>query len=85
MPHPNEWEARYGAKRRQIDRELLAECERTLEAPKMPEDRHLASEDARRPKTPERASTAAERPASLDLAARERIARAFGRDRLLNG
>ena len=33
-PMPNEWERRYGKTRRAIDRALLAECERALDAPK---------------------------------------------------
>ena len=30
MPKQNEWERLYGAKRRAIDRALLAECERAI-------------------------------------------------------
>ena len=30
MPRKNEWISRYGAKRRAIDRALLAECERAI-------------------------------------------------------
>jgi hypothetical protein len=70
-PHapPNGWEAKFGCRRRAIDRALLAECERAINEPSKPQDGRWGSPA---PKTPEQASW-------LASEARERIARAFGR------
>ena len=62
----NEWQARYGKKRRAIDRALLAECER-----------RLASEE--RAANTTHNNTNAERLSPLDHSARAAIALAFGR------
>jgi hypothetical protein len=66
------WEQRFGARRRALDRALLAECERQIaaqERAKAPQDCRPA---AQTPETPERAFW-------LASEARGRIARAFGR------
>jgi hypothetical protein len=70
-PHtpPNGWEAKFGSRRRAIDKTLLAECERQIaaqERAKTPQDCRPAAE------TPEQASW-------LASEARDRIARTFGR------
>ena len=46
MPRANDWASKYGAKRRAIDRALLAECERRIDAgrPPSPEDAKEARE-----------------------------------------
>jgi hypothetical protein len=69
------WQARYGTRRRQIDRALLAELERQISSPgnaTPPQDVNFASTATRTPKTQEQASW-------LDRLARNRIAQAFGR------
>jgi hypothetical protein len=69
------WEQRFGARRRAIDRALLAECERQTaaqERAKAPQDCRFDPPATQTPETPERASW-------LDQMARHRIARAFGR------
>ena len=76
-PHtpPNRWEAKFGSRRRAIDKALLAEAERQISAQehaRSPQDSRWGSEAAQTPKTPERASW-------LASEARSRIARAFGR------
>jgi hypothetical protein len=76
-PHapPNGWEAKFGSRRRAIDKALLAECERQIaaqERAKTPQDGRWTSEAAQAPETPEQASW-------LASEARDRIARAFGR------
>ena len=73
----SDWQARYGAKRRAIDRAILAEAERWAlpEAPQKPQDAPIAF------------SASPYRPASKRLSVspaeaktmREAIARAFGR------
>jgi hypothetical protein len=68
----NAWEKEFGAKRRAIDRELLAEAEACINATPEPQDGHLASEAIRMPK-------ATEQPSWLCNEARSRIAQAFGR------
>ena len=71
----NGWEKTFGARRRAIDRALLAECERQIaaqERAKTPQDGRWTSEAAQAPKNPEQASW-------LASEARDRIARAFGR------
>jgi hypothetical protein len=71
----NNWEKTFGARRRAIDKALLAECERQIAAQKharSPQDGRWTSEAAQTPKTPERASW-------LASEARDRIAKAFGR------
>jgi hypothetical protein len=62
----NDWQTRFGAKRRAIDRALLAECERAigLEEKSAPQQ----------PKTETPPSAA-----NSGLSERDRIARAFGR------
>jgi hypothetical protein len=65
-PERNMWEQRFGAKRRAIDRALLAECENALGEPQ------AASKSTQTPKAIELAS-------SLNSDQRTRIARAFGR------
>jgi hypothetical protein len=69
-PHapPNGWEAKFGCRRRAIDKALLAECERQIAA----QDGHSTPKATQCPKTPERASW-------LDDDARLQIAKAFGR------
>jgi hypothetical protein len=76
-PHapPNGWEAKFGARRRAIDRELLAEVERQITAQEratLAQNGRLASEATQTPKAIELAS-------SLNSDQRTRIARAFGR------
>ena len=76
-PHtpPNGWEAKFGSRRRAIDKTLLAECERQIaaqERARSPQDGRWTSETAQAPKTPEQASW-------LASEARNRIAKAFGR------
>ena len=66
MPKQNEWERLYGAKRRAIDRALLAECEAAIAL----EEKSGVSE----PKTEIPPSAAVS-----GLSERDRIARAFGR------
>jgi hypothetical protein len=69
------WEQRFGARRRAIDRALLAECERQItaqERAKAPQDCRFDPPAAQTPETPERAFW-------LASEARSRIARAFGR------
>jgi hypothetical protein len=68
-PEKNTWEQRFGAKRRAIDRALLAECENALGEPQA---NHPASKATQTPKAIELAS-------SLNSDQRTRIARAFGR------
>ena len=62
----NDWQTCFGAKRRAIDRAILAECERAiaLEEKSAPQ----------RPKTETPSSVA-----NFGLSERDRIARAFGR------
>lgn len=69
MPRKNEWQSRYGARRKAIDRALLAECERTLglEEAKGP----LPAKNGQRP-----SAVNSEAPGDD---ARAAIARAFGR------
>jgi hypothetical protein len=72
----NEWEKTYGARRRAIDSEILAECERQIaaqERARLPQGGHW---DAI-PPHPETAVNS--QRARLDQAARTAIARAFGR------
>jgi hypothetical protein len=71
----NQWEKTYGARRRAIDKALLAEAERQITAQEhatLAQDDRLASEASQAPKTPERASW-------LNEDARQRVAKAFGR------
>jgi hypothetical protein len=71
----NEWEKTYGARRRAIDKALLAEVERQISAQehaRSPQDGRWNSETAQAPKPPEQASW-------LASEARNRIAKAFGR------
>ena len=81
MPR-NDWQALYGKRRREIDRAILAEAERQIAAQEratLAQDRHLASEGVKCPKTSKRPSAAASAPRTLDSEARNAIARAFGR------
>jgi hypothetical protein len=76
-PHapPNGWEAKFGSRRRAIDKALLAECERQIAAQehaRSPQDGRWGPEAAQAPKTSEQASW-------LASEARNRIAKAFGR------
>ena len=68
----NHWEMHYGARRRELDRALLAEAEAAINATPEPQDGRCGSDATQTPKTPEQASW-------LASEARERIARAFGR------
>jgi hypothetical protein len=71
----DEWEKTFGARRRAIDKALLAECERQIAAQehaRSPQDGRWTSEAAQAPKNPEQASW-------LASEARDRIAKAFGR------
>jgi hypothetical protein len=68
----NEWEKAFGARRRAIDRALLAEAEAAINLTPEPEGSRLTSEATQAPKTPEQASW-------LASEARNRIAKAFGR------
>jgi hypothetical protein len=78
----NEWEKTYGARRRAIDRKLLAEVERQITAQEratLAQDARLTSTLRQSPKTPEHNPTPASTPSTLDEIARNRIAKAFGR------
>ena len=66
MPKQNAWASRYGAKRRAIDRALLAECERAIGLEEKSAPQRLKTE------TPPSA-------VNSGLSERERIAKAFGR------
>jgi hypothetical protein len=68
----NDWEKKHGARRRELDRKLLVECERALNDTPEPQDARLASKAAQmsKPTNP---------PPPLDQLARDRIALAFGR------
>ena len=79
MTAVNEWQARYGQKRRAIDRALLAECERQIAREECAlgelqnsQDDHSASGRPNTAKNSRRASP-------LDHDARAAIALAFGR------
>lgn len=65
----NQLEARYGARRKAIDRRILAECERALNEP---QDSHLAP-TATQPAKNDRG------PSAVNFEERRRIALAFGR------
>ena len=70
------WEQRFGARRRAIDRALLAECERQIAA----QERATSPQDGRWGSAPPDPETAADgQRARLDQAARTAIACAFGR------
>jgi hypothetical protein len=75
----NNWQTRFGAARRVIDRKLLAEVEKQigLEGSKMPQDGHSAVPATNPPTDCETAAYA--RRARLDQTAVEAIAKAFGR------
>ena len=70
----NDWQKRFGAARRAIDRAILAECERRIAA----EDRQATETGSGRPRTDFRRQTPAE-PETGASEARSAIARAFGR------
>jgi hypothetical protein len=66
------WEQRFGARRRAIDRKILAEAEREISAQEratLPPDARLTTKAIQTPPD----------PARLDQAARTAIALAFGR------
>jgi hypothetical protein len=78
----NEWEKAFGARRRAIDRALLAECEKQIAAQehaRAPQDGLLAPNIRQSPKPKEHTPTPATNPRTLDATARAAIARAFGR------
>jgi hypothetical protein len=64
----NNWEKKHGARRRELDRKLLVECERALGDAPQPQNGRSASKAAQTPNPP---------PLGHD--ARNRIAQAFGR------
>ena len=66
------WEQRFGAKRRAIDRALLAECENALGEPQISQNNHSSAGPPNTAKNSGRLSP-------LDHDARTAIAKAFGR------